>query len=190
MFTWMISLVGNSKDNCLLFHNQLHPQRQVQLLILWDFISCPYNDKKQEHRVTLKIIGFWVNSLIRSISLSPDSITDIISKINTFIGTKDHQPPLCDWQKLAGHLNWMLNVLPWGQPALSEIYRKIAGKLHNHAKIFLNATVIDNLTWLAKTIPLLLVFDLLIPGNGQMRKLTSFCGLMQAGSMAYHLSCR
>ena len=178
------------KDNCLLFHNQLHPQRQVQLLILWDFISCPYNDKKQEHRVTLKIIGFWVNSLIRSISLSPDSITDIISKINTFIGTKDHQPPLCDWQKLAGHLNWMLNVLPWGQPALSEIYRKIAGKLHNHAKIFLNATVIDNLTWLAKTIPLLLVFDLLIPGNGQMRKLTSFCGLMQAGSMAYHLSCR
>jgi hypothetical protein len=36
---------------------------------------------------------------------------------------------------------------------LSELYRKTAGKLHNHAKIFLNATVIDNLSWLARTIP-------------------------------------
>lgn len=141
------------KDNCLLFHNQLRPRRQVQLLILWDFISCPYDDKKQEHGVTIKIIGFWVNSLIGSISLSPDSIADITSKIDLFIKTKDRQPPLREWLKLAGHLNWMLNVLPWGRPALSEIYRKTAGKFHNHAKIFLNATVIDNLTWLARTIP-------------------------------------
>ena len=60
------------KDNCLQFHNQLHPRWQVQLIILWDFISCPYEDKKQEHGVTLKIIGFWVNSLIGSISLMPE----------------------------------------------------------------------------------------------------------------------
>jgi hypothetical protein len=54
---------------------------------------------------------------------------------------------------LAGHLNWLLNVLPWGRPALSELYRKTAGKLHNHAKIYLNATVINDLNWLARTIP-------------------------------------
>lgn len=47
----------------------------------------------------------------------------------------------------------MLNVLPWGRPALSELYRKTAGKLHNHAKIFLNATVVNDLSWLARTIP-------------------------------------
>jgi hypothetical protein len=141
------------KDNCILFHHEFRPRRQVQLLILWDSIGCPYDDKKQEHGVTLRIIGFWVNSLIGSISLSPDSISDIISKINQFIHTDDRQPPLREWLKLGGHLNWMLNVLPWGRPALSELYRKTAGKLHNHAKIFLNATVIDNLSWLARTIP-------------------------------------
>jgi hypothetical protein len=141
------------KDNCLEYHNRLRPRRQVQLLILWDFIGCPYDDNKQDHGVTLKIIGFWVNSLIGSISLSPESISDIIAKINSFIKTEDRQPPLREWLKLAGHLNWLLNVLPWGRPALSEIYRKTAGKLHNHAKIYLNATVVDNLTWLARTIP-------------------------------------
>lgn len=61
----------------------------MQLLVLWDFIGCPYDDQKQEHGITNKIIGFWVNSLIGSISLSPDSITDIVEKINTFINTKD-----------------------------------------------------------------------------------------------------
>lgn len=141
------------KDTCLSYHSHLRPQRQVQLLILWDFIHCPYDDKKQQHGVTLKIIGFWVNSLIGSISLPPDSTSDLINKINHFLHTKDRQPPLREWLKLAGHLNWMLNVLPWGRPALSELYRKTAGKLHNHAKIYLNATVIDNLSWLAKTIP-------------------------------------
>jgi hypothetical protein len=141
------------KDNCLEFHNLLRPRRQVQLLILWDFIGCPYEDKKQEHGVNLKIIGFWVNSLVGSISLAPDSVSDIIAKIHSFIGTENRQPPLREWLKLAGHLNWLLNVMPWGRPALSELYRKTAGKLHNHAKIFLNATVIDNLSWLAQTIP-------------------------------------
>jgi hypothetical protein len=140
-------------DNCIWFHNQLRPRRQVQLLLLWDFISCPYEDKKQEHGNNLKIIGFWVDSLVGSISLSPDSIQDIISKIKQFINTCDRQPPLRDWLKLAGHLNWMLNVLPWGRPALTELYRKTAGKVHSCAKIYLNATVIDNLSWLATTIP-------------------------------------
>ena len=82
------------RDNCLEYHNHLRPQRQVQLLILWDFISCPYDDKKQDHGVVLKIIGFWVDSIAESISLSPESIADIISKINLFINVKNCQPPL------------------------------------------------------------------------------------------------
>jgi hypothetical protein len=140
-------------DNYLTYHGCLRPQRQVQLLVLWDFICCPYEDRKQEHGVTLKIIGFWVDSLVGSISLTPESISDIVSKIHAFLATDGRQPPLREWLKLAGHLNWLLNVLPWGKPALSEIYRKTAGKTHSHGKIFLNATVVDNLAWLARTIP-------------------------------------
>jgi hypothetical protein len=140
-------------DNCIEFHGSFRPRRQVQLLILWEFIGCPYDDKKQEHGSLLKIIGFWVDSCIGSISLSPETVSDIVAKLNSFLTSKDRQQPLREWLKLAGHLNWLLNVLPWGRPALSELYRKTAGKLHSHARIYLNATVVDNLAWLARTIP-------------------------------------
>jgi hypothetical protein len=50
-------------------------------------------------------------------------------------------------------LNWLLNVLPWGRPALNELYRKTAGKQHIHAKVHLNAAVIDDLSWLHFIIP-------------------------------------
>lgn len=54
---------------------------------------------------------------------------------------------------MAGHLNWMLNVLPWGRPALSEMYRKISGKTWSHRGIPINAGVIVDLAWLRDVIP-------------------------------------
>jgi hypothetical protein len=61
--------------------------RQVQLLLLWDAISCPYEDKKEEHGSPLKIIGFWVDVNLSSISLSPSSINDVINKVQIFLST-------------------------------------------------------------------------------------------------------
>jgi hypothetical protein len=46
------------RNDCLVYKNHLRPRRQVQLLILWDFICCPYEDRKQEHGVNLKIMVF------------------------------------------------------------------------------------------------------------------------------------
>jgi hypothetical protein len=48
-------------DNLIHFGGSHHPRKQVQLLILWDFLQCPYSWEKQEHGHTLKIIRFWVN---------------------------------------------------------------------------------------------------------------------------------
>ena len=62
-------------------------------------------------------------------------------------------PPLRDWQRLAGHLNWLLNVLPWGRPALSKLYRKMWGKLNSSSGIPLNREVKTDLTWLRDVIP-------------------------------------
>jgi hypothetical protein len=109
--------------------------------------------KKQEHGNPLKIIGFWVDVNQGTISLSPDSINNILSKIDSFLTVSSRQQPLREWQRLAGHLNWLLNVLPWGRPALSELYRKISGKSKPSAKNFLNATIHSDLRWLADTIP-------------------------------------
>jgi hypothetical protein len=140
-------------SNLIFFRGQWRPKRQVQLLIFWDHIQCPFDDLKQEHGSPLKIIGFWVDINRGTISLSPDSIDEIISKIDSFLSSPSRQQPLREWQRLAGHLNWLLNVLPWGRPALSELYRKISGKTKPSEKIFLNATVHSDLQWLADTIP-------------------------------------
>jgi hypothetical protein len=91
-------------------------------------------------------LSFWLDAALGSISLSPESITDIIVRVDTFLSRVDRQPPLRDWQKLAGHLNWMLNVLPWARPVLTELYRKMKGKAHANAKVFLNREVIEDLT--------------------------------------------
>ncbi|KAJ7461656.1 DNA/RNA polymerase [Mycena latifolia] len=139
-------------DNLIFYRGMRRPRRQVLLLILWEFVGCPSEDRKQEHGVTLKIIGFWVDANLGSISLSPDSITEIIAKIEAFIFDQKRQPPLREWQRLGGHLNWMLNVLPWARPALTELYRKIKGKLHANARIFLNREVVQDLTWLSSVV--------------------------------------
>jgi hypothetical protein len=140
-------------DNLILFRGLLRPKRQVQLLLLWESVACPFENRKQEHGEVLKIIGFWVDANQGSISLSPDSVTGIITKINHFLNTPDRSPPLRAWQHLAGHLNWLLNVLPWGRPALSELYRKISGKSHLYSGIPINAAVIADLSWLKTIIP-------------------------------------
>lgn len=57
------------------------------------------------------------------------------------------------WQHLAGHLNWMLNVLPWGHLALTEMYQKMSGKLWSHCMIPINAGMITDLSWLKSIIP-------------------------------------
>jgi len=54
---------------------------------------------------------------------------------------------------LGGHLNWLFNVLPWGRPAIQELYWKTSGKQRNYSQIFLNSTVISDLTQLASIIP-------------------------------------
>ncbi|KAJ6543339.1 hypothetical protein B0H10DRAFT_2244494 [Mycena sp. CBHHK59/15] len=94
LFVYMDDFFGwDFLDNLVFYHGLLRPR-------------C------QEHGVTLKIIGFWVDAALGSISLSPESVTDIIAKVTTFLTAPGRQRPLRDWQKLGGLLNWMLNVLP------------------------------------------------------------------------------
>jgi hypothetical protein len=140
-------------DDLVSFCGHLRPCRQVLLLLFWESIRCPFEDKKQDDGACLKIIGFWVDVNQGTITLPPSSVGDILSKISDFIHTPTRRPPLREWQRLAGHLNWLLNVLPWGRPALTELYRKISGKTQPNRGIFINAEVRRDLEWLASIIP-------------------------------------
>ena len=44
-------------------------------------------------------------------------------------------------------------MLPWGRPALTELYRKMSGKSQYFSGIPLNATVHSDLAWLKSVIP-------------------------------------
>ena len=62
LYVYMDDFFGwDFANNLSLFHGQLCPNQQVQLLRLWKLIACPFNDKKQEHGSILKIIGFYVD---------------------------------------------------------------------------------------------------------------------------------
>jgi hypothetical protein len=141
------------QDSMLRYRGVLRPHKQIQLLVLWEAIGCPFNDAKQLSGSPLKIIGFWVNVNVGTISLDPSSISSLTTSIQTFLGTPSRQPPLRDWWRLAGHLNWLLNVLPWGRPALTKLYRKMAGKTQGRSGVFINAEVRRDLLWLSDTIP-------------------------------------
>ncbi|KDQ27192.1 hypothetical protein PLEOSDRAFT_1024511, partial [Pleurotus ostreatus PC15] len=143
----------NFTDNLMLFRGKLRPRQQVWLLLLWDRINCPWEEKKQLFGDIQKIIGFWVDANVGSISLSPGSVADILEKISSFLNTHDRAPILREWQRLTGHLNWAINVLPWGRPALSELYQKMSGKEHLKRPIFINCEVRESLSWLADVIP-------------------------------------
>jgi len=152
-------------DSLVQYHGRHRPQRQVQLLVLWEFLACPFEDRKQDHGEQLKIIGFWVDINLGTISIPPPSIIDLINKIEEFLGTSNRKPTLRAWQRLGGHLNWALNVLPWGRPALSELYRKMSGKEHPSAGIHINATVRSDLSWLKSELPRSI--GILIAGTGK-----------------------
>ena len=103
-------------------------------------------------KLPFKIISFWVDINKGTISLSLESVDNIILNIDAFLSISSRHHLLREWQHLGGHLNWLLNVLPWGQPALSELYQKTQGKNKPSTKIFPNATVQSDLWRLADTI--------------------------------------
>ena len=146
-FSWALG------SDLVFYKGASRPRPQARLLIFWDEIGCPWKEKKQEFGQELKIIGFHVDINRGTLTLTDESITEVVAIVRAFLATPGRRPPLREWLRVGGHLNWVFNVLPLGRPALSELYRKTAGKTMMHAGIALNSDVIRNLEWLIEVIP-------------------------------------
>lgn len=146
-FSWALA------SDLVFYKGISRPHPQARLLMLWDAISCPWKDKKQEFGLLLKIIGFLVDINRGTITLTDEAISDIFTTLRTFLATPGHRLSLHEWLHVGGHLNWVFNVLPLRKPALGEFYRKVAGKNLMNAGIALNADVVRNLEWLIEVIP-------------------------------------
>jgi len=124
------------------------PSKLVKLLRLWDAIGLPHEEKKQIFGLELPIIGFDVDPNAMRVRMSDESRLLLIQSIIDF-AQRGSRRALRDFQRLAGHLNWALNVYPMLRPGLSAIYAKTAGKLHSRAQLWVNRDVVRELIWIA-----------------------------------------
>lgn len=134
------------------------PRDQGKVLLVWNFLGVPWVWGKQLSSSTkLDIIGLEVDGRELTVTLSDNSkknfdtvATEFLSSTsgNRFASAK----PLVNWQRLLGHANWALNVLPFAKFALRSSYVKTRGKTMRLLKIPLNNDVVRDITWLREEI--------------------------------------
>jgi hypothetical protein len=125
------------------------PKNQVAILDLWDEINLPHKESKQVFGSTLTVIGIEVDANALSMTMPPDSLNELIVAIRDF-ATSKHKFTLREWQRLAGWINWSLNVFPLLRPALNNFYAKIAGKYAPNKYVRINNAVRADLLWAVK----------------------------------------
>jgi hypothetical protein len=133
-------------------YNKFLPEKQVQLLELWDELGIPHKEKKQVFGPVLKIIGFEVDVNRMTYTMPQSSKTDLIAALRHFTspsGKNGRRFTLREYQRIAGWANWALNVFPLLRPGLCGLYTKIAGKDKPNAKIWVNNNVRADLDWMA-----------------------------------------
>ena len=107
-FSWAL------RSDFVFYKGISRPRPQARLLILWDEIGCPWKEKKQEFGLELEIIGFHVDINRGTLTLTDESISEVVTIVHAFLDTPGRRPPLREWLRVGGHLNWVFNVLPLG----------------------------------------------------------------------------
>jgi hypothetical protein len=132
-------------------HNTSYPTKQTRLLRLWDELGIPHDKEKQEFGPVLRIIGFEVDPNAMTVSMDIDARRDLIELIRVF-AVAGKKRTLKEFQRIAGHVNWALNVFPLLRPGLSAVYSKTAGKDRDLATLRVNAAVVSELIWVARRV--------------------------------------
>ena len=127
-------------------YRKFMPTNQVKILQLWDEINLPHKEKKQVYGSVLTIIGIEVDANALTMSMPPDSLQDLIAAMTDFISSH-RKFSLKEWQRLAGWINWSLNVFPLLRPALNNFYAKISGKSAPDRYVRINNAVRADLAW-------------------------------------------
>ena len=83
-----------------------------------------------------------------TVTMDADSRRELVGLIRSFavIGKRR---TLKEFQRVAGHINWALNVFPLLKPGLSALYAKTAGKERDLALLRVNAPMVFELNWVS-----------------------------------------
>ncbi|KAG1767747.1 hypothetical protein EDD22DRAFT_967670 [Suillus occidentalis] len=124
------------------------PSDMVTLLLLWDELGIPHEERKQIFGCPLPVIGFDVDPNLMKISLKDESKRELVRELKDFARYKSRRT-LRDFEHIAGTLNWALNVCPLLRPGLSAVYAKTKGKTNSKGALWLNRSVVEELRWAA-----------------------------------------
>jgi hypothetical protein len=132
-------------------YDKLLPTKQARLLTLFDDVGIPHEERKQVFGSPLQIIGFDVDPNSMTITMPTDARDELVSAVRTFANPRQRRS-LKDFQRLAGWINWALNVYPLLRPGLSGIYEKMRRGSFPFQKLSVNNTISNELRWLANHI--------------------------------------
>ncbi|KAJ8482207.1 hypothetical protein ONZ45_g15028 [Pleurotus djamor] len=135
-------------------YNLNMPMNQVGLLSLWDELGIPHKLEKQVSGSSLTIIGFEVDANGLTITMTPERKSDLLIALRNFAhyplihGKRKQKISMGDLSKLAGWVNWALNVYPLLRPGLCHIYSKMSGIFIPSLKVHVNNDMRREVDWM------------------------------------------
>jgi hypothetical protein len=130
-------------------YKRYYPTEQTKLLLLWDELNIPHEERKQIYGPVVPFIGFDVDPNAMTISISTDRIMELVQRIRDFARAGKRRS-LKDFESIAGYINWSLAVFPLLKPCLSALYAKIVGKTQQMAPVHVNTAICNELLWFVK----------------------------------------
>ena len=100
------------------------PRQQATLLEMWDEVRIPHRQVKQLFGSRLAILRIDVDVEEMSFTLPEDLKRRLIEELEEWC-QKGIRKKVKEWQRLAGWLNWALNIYPLLRPVLNNVYGKI-----------------------------------------------------------------
>ena len=126
-------------------YGKYYPEQQTRLLQLWDKIGIPHKETKQVFGSQLTILGIEVNTIDLTFTLTQESKEQLEAELLAWC-QRGVRKKVKEWQRLAGWVNWVLNVYPYLRPALNNIYAKLKGK-GQEMRIWANNAIREDLMW-------------------------------------------
>ena len=94
---------------------------------MWDELGIPHKQEKQVHGKKLTVLGIAVDVEEMLFKLTEEARVHLMKELEEW-SQHGVRKRVKEWQRVAGWINWALNVYPLLHPALNNIYAKLRGK--------------------------------------------------------------
>lgn len=126
-------------------YQMMLPRQQVQLLELWDELGIPHRREKQLHGKYLTVLGIEVDANKMTFTLTREAREQLEKELEEWC-QRGVRKRVREWQRVAGWINWALNVYPLLRPALNNVYAKLREK-NQDMRVWANSAIREDFEW-------------------------------------------